>query len=252
PSLAFKLLQNVLQTDMKLSTQSKEILCQIAFNNTWKLAEITDFMRYVVRIDKDQVQAILHIAQTYKLEYRNVLNALDKSDPLRWLKGYVDTERHKNADTIISEMRNSNYPENVLTILEDVLEYMETELAIYKRTDLQKIDIQSVKKMVKELDFTNPDRQVLKSVLVRMSLAVKMCSAVTIQKGKEEKVIEGYLPRLTQIAALVVFLLPKSKTNTGCLLEIGTGEGKSCILAMLAVIRAMRGVKVDIVTSSPV
>ncbi|GAA6088176.1 uncharacterized protein LOC113635008 isoform X1 [Tachysurus ichikawai] len=251
PSLAFKLLQNVLQTDVKLSTQSKEILCQIAFNNTWKLAEITDFMRYVVRNDKDQVQTILHIAQTYKLEYRNVLNALDKSDPLRWLKEYVDTERHKNADTIISEMRNSNYPENVLTILEDVLVYLETELPKY-RTDLHKNDIQSVKKMVKELDFTNPDRQVLKSVLVQMSLAVKMCSAVTIQKGKEEKVIEGYLPRLTQIAALVVFLLPKSKTNTGCLLEIGTGEGKSCILAMLAVIHAMRGVKVDIVTSSPV
>ncbi|GAA6109013.1 uncharacterized protein LOC113663549 isoform X1, partial [Tachysurus ichikawai] len=241
----------VLQTDVKLSTQSKEILCQIAFNNTWKLAEITDFMRYVVRIDKDQVQAILHIAQTYKLEYRNVLNALDKSDPLRWLKGFVDTERHKNADTIISEMRNSNYPENVLTILEDVLVYLETELPKY-RTDLHKNDIQSVRKMVKELDFTNPDRQVLKSVLVQMSLAVKMCSAVTIQKGKEEKVLEGYLPRLTQIAALVVFLLPKSITNRGCLLEIGTGEGKSCILAMLAVIHAMRGVKVDIVTSSPV
>ncbi|XP_060731334.1 uncharacterized protein LOC132849138 isoform X1 [Tachysurus vachellii] len=252
PSLAFNLLQNVLQTDMQLSTQSKEILCQIAFNNSWKLAEITAFMRYVVRIDKDQVQAILHIAQTYKLEYGNVLNALDKSDPLRWLKGYVVTERHKNADTIISEMRNSNYPENVLTILEDVLVYLETELPKYKRTPLHKNDIQSVKKMVKELDFTNPDRQVLKSVLVQMSLAVKMCSAVTIQKGKEEKVIDGYLPRLTQIAALVVFLLPKSKSNTGCLLEIGTGEGKSCILAMLAVIHAMRGVKVDIVTSSPV
>ncbi|KAK2859991.1 hypothetical protein Q7C36_004157 [Tachysurus vachellii] len=252
PSLAFNLLQNVLHTDMQLSTQSKEILCQIAFNNTWKLAEITAFMRYVVRKDKDQVQAILHIAQTYKLEYGNVLKALDKSDPLRWLKGYVDTERHKNADTIISEMRNSNYPENVLPILEDVLVYLETELPKYKRTHLHKNDIQSVKKMVKELDFTNPDRQVLKSVLVQMSLAVKMCSAVTIQKGKEEKVIEGYLPRLTQLAALVVFLLPKSKTNTGCLLEIGTGEGKSCILAMLAVIHAMRGVKVDIVTSSPV
>ncbi|XP_047669287.1 uncharacterized protein LOC113663549 isoform X2 [Tachysurus fulvidraco] len=252
--LCFKLLQNVLHTDMQLPTQSKEMLCQIAFNNTWKLAEITEFMHYVVRNDKDkdQVQAILHIAQTYKLEYGNVLNALDKSDPLRWLKGYVVTERHKNADTIISEMRNSNYPENVLTILQDVLVYLETELPKYKRTHLHKNDIQSVKKMVKELDFTNPDRQVLKIVLVQMSLAVKMCSAVTIQKGNEEKVIEGYLPRLTQIAALVVFLLPKPINNTGCLLEIGTGEGKSCILAMLAVIHAMRGVKVDIVTSSPV
>ncbi|RXN30015.1 hypothetical protein ROHU_018069 [Labeo rohita] len=40
--------------------------------------------------------------------------------------------------------------------------------------------------------------------------------------------------------------------NKGCLLEIGTGEGKSCILAMFATILAIRGTKVDIVTSSPV
>ncbi|KAK3546548.1 hypothetical protein QTP70_026928, partial [Hemibagrus guttatus] len=252
PSLSFNLLQSVLQTDMQLSTQSKEILCQIAFSNTWKLLEIRDFMRYVVGKDKDQVQAILHIAQTYKLDYGIVFPALDSPDLLRWLKGYVDTERDKNANTIINEMRNANYPENILTILEDVLLYLETELPKHTRTDLHKNEIQNVKKMVKKLDFINPDRQVLKSVLVQMSVAVKMCSGLTILKGKKEIVIEGYLPRLTQLATLVVFLLPKSKTNTGCLLEIGTGEGKSCILAMLAVIHAIRGVKVDIVTSSPV
>ncbi|KAB5578948.1 hypothetical protein PHYPO_G00188350 [Pangasianodon hypophthalmus] len=252
PSLAFNLLQSLLQTDMQLSAQSKEILCQIAFNNTWKLAEITDFMRYIFRKDKEQVQSILHIAQTYKLEYRDVFIALESPDPLRWLKSYVDKERHKNALTIISEMRKANYPENVLIILEDVLGYLEMELPKHKTADLNENEIQNVKKMVKELDFNNPDRHVLKSVLVGMSVAVKICSAVTIQRGKKEIVIEGYLPRLPQLAALVVFLLPKSETNTGCLLEIGTGEGKSCILAMLAAIHAIRGVKVDIVTSSPV
>ncbi|KAJ7996407.1 hypothetical protein DPEC_G00236760 [Dallia pectoralis] len=38
----------------------------------------------------------------------------------------------------------------------------------------------------------------------------------------------------------------------GILLEIGTGEGKSCILAMFATIQAIRGINIDIVTSSPV
>ncbi|MCJ8731135.1 hypothetical protein PDJAM_G00195870 [Pangasius djambal] len=252
PSLAFNLLESLLQTDMQLSAQSKEILCQIAFNNTWKLAEITDFMRYIFRKDKEQVQSILHIAQTYKLEYGNVFSALTSPDPLRSLKSYADKERHKNAVTIISEMRKANYPENVLIILEDVLGYLEMELPKHKTADLSENEIHNIKKMVKELDFNNPDRQVLKSVLVGMSVAVKISSSVTIQRGKKEIVIEGYLPRLTQLATLVVFLLPKSKTNTGCLLEIGTGEGKSCILAMLAAIHAIRGVKVDIVTSSPV
>ncbi|XP_060772412.1 uncharacterized protein LOC132883159 isoform X2 [Neoarius graeffei] len=252
PSLAFNLLQSVLQTDMQLSAWSNEILCQIAFNNTWKLAEITDFLRYTVGKDKEQVQSVLHIAQTYKLEYGKIITALNSPDPLRWIKSYVDKERDKTADDIISEMRKANYPENVLTILKDVLKYLEIELPKHKRTDLCKKEMQNIKKMVKELDFNNPDRQVLKSVLVGMSVAIKMCSALTIQNGRHEIVIEGYLPRLTQLATLVIFLLPKSKTNTGCLLEIGTGEGKSCILAMLAAIHAIRGVKVDIVTSSPV
>ncbi|KAI5619423.1 hypothetical protein C0J50_20820 [Silurus asotus] len=72
PSLAFNLLQNILQTDMQLSTLSKEILCQISFNKTWKLSEITGFLRSISDKDEEQVQSILHIAQTYKLEYGNV------------------------------------------------------------------------------------------------------------------------------------------------------------------------------------
>ncbi|XP_048010494.1 uncharacterized protein LOC125244454 [Megalobrama amblycephala] len=47
------------------------------------------------------------------------------------------------------------------------------------------------------------------------------------------------------------FLLGLLTEGKGCLLEIGTGEGKSCILAMFATILAIRGTKVDIVTSSP-
>lgn len=153
PSLAFNLLQSILQTDMQLSAQSNEILCQIAFNNTWKLAEITDFIHYTVGKDKKQVQSILHIAQTYKLEYRKVISALDSPDPLRWIKSFVDKETDKNADAIISEMCKANYPENVLTILEDVLKYLEMELSKHKRTDLCKNEIQNVKKMVKKTGF---------------------------------------------------------------------------------------------------
>ncbi|XP_046708343.1 protein translocase subunit SecA-like isoform X1 [Silurus meridionalis] len=161
-------------------------------------------------------------------------------------------ERDRKMQILLLVKCNANYPENVLTILTDVLQDLEMELLEYRRADLRENQIQDIKKMIIELDFNNPDRQVLKRVLVGMSVAVKRCSTVTIHKGPTQSVIEGYLPRLTQLASLVVFLLPKSRSNTGCLLEIGTGEGKSCILAMLATIHAIRGVKVDIVTSSPV
>ncbi|KAL7875433.1 hypothetical protein AOLI_G00103960 [Acnodon oligacanthus] len=252
PSLAGKLLQNVLYTDVQLTMQSKEILCQILFNNMWTLGEITDFMRSITGKDTEQVFSLLHMAQTYKLKYCDVFSALSTSDPLRMLQTHVYNERHKDAKTILSEMHDENLPKNVLTILEDVLLYLEKELPKNGTADLSESEVEDLKKMVKSLDFNDPDRDVLKQVLVKMSVAVKMCTTIIFQKGEKKTVIEGYLPRLTQLATLVIFLLSKSKTYTGCLLEIGTGEGKSCILAMLVAIHAICGVNVDLVTSSPV
>ncbi|KAL7875434.1 hypothetical protein AOLI_G00103970 [Acnodon oligacanthus] len=250
PSLAGKLLQNILYTDVQLTMQSKEILCQILFNNMWTPGDITDFMHSITGKGTEQVSSVLHTAQTYKLEYCTVLKALGTSDPLKMLQNHGGYERHKDAKTILSEMHDENLPENVLTILEDVLLYLEKELPKNGTADLSESEAEDLKKMVKSLDFNDPDRDVLKQVLVKMSVAVKMCSTIIFQKGEKKTVIEGYLPRLTQLATLVIFLLSKSKTNTGCLLEIGTGEGKSCILAMLAAIHAVRGVNVDLVTSS--
>ncbi|KAK3546562.1 hypothetical protein QTP70_028510 [Hemibagrus guttatus] len=86
-----------LQDRLTVLEASKEILCQIAFNNMWKLPEITDFMHFVVGKDKEQVQAILHIAQTYKLDYRIVFPALDSPDLLRWLKDTLKQEFEKKA-----------------------------------------------------------------------------------------------------------------------------------------------------------
>ena len=60
-----------------------------------------------------------------------------------------------------------------------------------------------------------------------------------------------FLPRVTQLVSAVTLLLFKTSDLSGCLLEISTGEGKSCIVAMLAVILALRGSSVDVVTSSP-
>ncbi|XP_062850629.1 uncharacterized protein LOC134312545 [Trichomycterus rosablanca] len=252
PSIALKLLHNVLYSDMQLSKQSKEILGQLMFSGTWTPAEISLFMQKYSVKDKEQVYSMLHMAQTYKLEFSLVISAMESLDPLRWLQNHVDQEQHKDVNAIISEMRRNNYPENILSILEEVLLYLEPMLQIYKEDELTENQIQDIKKMVEELDFSNPDRHALKHVLLAMAVGVKRSSAVKIQGGTRQVVIEGYLPRLTQLATLVVFLLSKSRTNTGCLLEIGTGEGKSCILAMLATIHTIRGVNVDVVTSSPV
>ncbi|XP_062704579.1 uncharacterized protein LOC134286896, partial [Aedes albopictus] len=58
----------------------------------------------------------------------------------------------------------------------------------------------------------------------------------------------GFKPRDSQILSLLV--LSMVNEDHGRLAQINTGEGKSIIVAMLAVIHALKGVKVDIVTTS--
>lgn len=67
-----------------------------------------------------------------------------------------------------------------------------------------------------------------------------------LYRAAEEK--KEITPHLTQLVSWCIMALSK----TGWLLQVGTGEGKSCIVAMFAAYRALRGEKVDIMSSSPV
>ena len=58
----------------------------------------------------------------------------------------------------------------------------------------------------------------------------------------------GYEPRVIQIIALLFFLF--KDMNKGLIEQIYTGEGKTIIISFLAIIKALEGKKVDILTSS--
>ena len=64
------------------------------------------------------------------------------------------------------------------------------------------------------------------------------------------KLSSKYFPRVTQCISYQILLIQSQ--STGYLLEVKSGEGKSCILAMTAATYALIGKQVDIVTSSPV
>lgn len=58
----------------------------------------------------------------------------------------------------------------------------------------------------------------------------------------------GYSPRDVQRLALLALLHPAPQQ--GRLLQVNTGEGKSCIVAMLAAVHALQGQPVDVLTTS--
>lgn len=69
---------------------------------------------------------------------------------------------------------------------------------------------------------------------------VRLCKAVYDSKG--------WKPRLTQMVSWCIMALSDSSQ----LIQVGTGEGKSCIVAMFAAYLALNGQNVDIISSSPV
>ncbi|KAK9971324.1 hypothetical protein ABG768_024698 [Culter alburnus] len=68
----------------------------------------------------------------------------------------------------------------------------------------------------------------------------KLCKAV-----EKTKI---YKPRVTQMVSWCILVLSKSSR----LVQVGTGEGKSCIVAMFAAYQALNGKTPDIISSSPV
>ncbi|KAK2892403.1 hypothetical protein Q8A67_012391 [Cirrhinus molitorella] len=249
PTLAERILLNVLDTISELSPQSKDILGQMLFNRIWTPAEIMILICKSLAIKCHQIDSVLQTAQTYHMECILVLSALTNENPLNFLQEQIKNDKEKDADTLVKELREANCPKEVLVQLKDVLRYMESELPKYQFVDLTKEQIVELKCKITSLNFTNLDVNLLKDVLIGMSVAVQDCSTIITEDNMK---IEGYFPRLTQLASLLLLLLAQVTENKGCLLEIGTGEGKSCILAMFATILAIRGIKVDIVTSSPV
>ncbi|KAM9718099.1 uncharacterized protein ACNS7B_021527 isoform 1-T2 [Menidia menidia] len=140
----------------------------------------------------------------------------DKNVTDEELKEQLENEEEKTLDEILEEIRREKFNEVDERLLQDVRDIV---MSVHENHPINNDGCR---------------RSELKKTLQRI------CEAV--QKTAQ------YRPRLTQMVSWSLMAL----SETGRLLQVGTGEGKSCIVAMFAAFRAMRGEKVDIMSSSPV
>ncbi len=150
------------------------------------------------------------------------LNTFFKKRKIREIPELIALLKKKNAENPqILRLLNSS----------KLIDIIQKSKKVYSTiTHWEKIHIQN---RVYELRSSAKDESALPEILALIRKAVKL----ELQ----------WEPWDTQLFAVLLFL--HSDSNKGRLIEIATGEGKSLIIAMLAVIRALQGEKVDIVTS---
>ncbi|XP_078533261.1 uncharacterized protein LOC144819163 [Lissotriton helveticus] len=247
-SLAGKLSRAVFSD---LSRTSQDFLEHILFSGVWTHIQAVRFTLKAQEsnISQEKMESILRLVQTYQIDINTTIVSLKDQDPLLLLQQHVKNEKDKDLNAIIAEMRKNNYPGKALSILDQVLSEVGARLPAFETLDLDETLKKEGIAMTRSIDFENPDIETLVKVLIGLCVAVQDTTTIVNQSGEK---IEGYFPRMTQLAALLALLISKDPARNGCLLEIFTGEGKSTIVAMLALVHAIRGKKVDVITSSPV
>ncbi len=145
----------------------------------------------------------------------------------------------KLPSEICFEMQKSGIPEDLCTFIEKC--FHDLQQAKGQKKPLSPNRVQQYMKILKEPLGPNE-----KSI---PHLTVILLALEHLLKSKK-----GFTMRMNQLAALLLLLFGSNQDlkTRGQLLELATGEGKSCVIAFFAAFQAMLSKKVDIICSSPI
>lgn len=130
------------------------------------------------------------------------------------LKDYFSQEEEKQLGEIIEEIRQT------------------------KLNHVNEAHLSKVQAIVSSVYDVLHSKRLAKLIGIEGDL-LRLCQAAETAK---------FRPRLTQMVSWCIMAL----SETGQFIQVATGEGKSCIVAMFAAYRAMKGKRVHILSSSPV
>ena len=132
-----------------------------------------------------------------------------------------------------------------------ISEYAENGLKndILAIMDLSEIKLDQHSKVISKWQKEDISKWVRKVKLEQKCNSSKYIYESVAIMSRANYILYKYAPRFTQI--ITVLLMIKTGDN-GLLMQVATGEGKSLIVSMLAVIKCLQGHTVDIVTSSPI
>lgn len=192
----------------------------------------------------------------------NILTLMQSRPVIAWeelLTQYVLNIKDKdlNLDELLELMRSEN-----LYHLEDgaaFLQRLKENIGIVKRKFREKSEILSGSMPI-EHDTVRVDGTIdsfteneIKRWVINLNaeiLKIHIHEALAVI-SRAVQIVFGFEPRDTQLIALWLFV-NDINTRTNTLGQIATGEGKTLIVAMCAIFKALTGKHVDVVTSSSV
>ena len=197
------------------------------------------FHRYLIIIRNFALYPSLNIRPTKKkkpVEWKDILCGNDENEWICLNDVVCGEETDKSVDQVLRELKDFEIGQAEKDTIQQIITISDTMLNTYNDVREYPIIIE------RELDRIRIAEQkygvdVLSSCLAVTSMALYSC--------------KKYWPLNTQLVSYCLLVAQRLNAK-GRLLEILTGEGKSCVIAMVAATYALQGRTVDIVTSSPV
>ena len=238
----------------------------------WSLKEIEELFDKKIdyeKLDYEEFNEMLEFIKTNQISYsklnnnyENLIDILSNYPQTEWeyqLKNLLvyDLKPYDFYSLIeeIYKLNNDNYTKNDIDEVSNII----IKIKQRKFTNLPETNI-----LIKDAEINNIQNYFLSSyyndfikraksshefyIEFLIEILAIVNRAVKIFTQGEERLNEGYELRDVQLIAIVLILL--SQKNKGVFAQIKTGQGKSIIIAVLAVIKSLFVKYVDILTSS--
>ena len=198
-----------------------------------------------ISAEHDLLLPLLNVIETYQLPLRLLVSAIahhhsNVEAVVNYLQRFVQMRSDKSLQELIDELYKSRMiPFDMLETIEKCL------LAVEKETHAG-FDLTKVRNALIRIKECGSSKTPFSATIDDLRVTViNMSNALYLSNGKK------YKPRVAQVISLCVLVLSHGQ-EVNSLLEVLTGEGKSCIIAMFAAALCLQGKKVDIITSSAV
>lgn len=221
------------------------ILSELGAQRLWSPADALSLLHALTEHHHDEgclsIKKILHLLLTYQVsakwtgERKQSLLQLTCSTQTEKLIEYLErtlmNERGRTTESLLAEIHQTrDADEETLHKIHGIVSHVKELIQNGKIKDFQ--DVWRARSLSRSTD--TKDLQELLALL---------CHAVYVHRTKRK-----WWPRPTQMISWCLLAL----SDSGKLLEMHTGEGKSCVIAMFAALRVLRGETVEVVSSSSV